>query len=166
MLALAHPGPVGGRVMDRRIAECQGNPLALMELPRGFTPAEMAGGFGLLDATALPRRIEESFRRQVAAQSATMRQLLLIPAAEPIGDPVLVRRAADRLGLDVDIQLAAREQAAEFVRFGTRVTFRHPLLRSAIYHAATPDERRNVHRVLAQLTDPIVDPDRRAWHRA
>jgi hypothetical protein len=92
LLALAHPGPVDDRVLDRIIAECQGNPLALLELPRGFTPAELAGGFGLFGATALPRRIEESFRRQLAALSPTMRQVLLVAAAEPVGDPVLVWR--------------------------------------------------------------------------
>ena len=166
LLALAHPGPVDNRVLDRIIAECQGNPLALLELPRGFTPAELAGGFGLFGATALPRRIEESFRRQLAALSPTMRQVLLVAAAEPVGDPVLVWRAVDRLGLSADTDLASQEQSAGFVDFGSRVTFRHPLLRSAIYHAATPQERRNVHQALAQVTDPVVDPDRRAWHRA
>ena len=166
LLALAHPGPVDDRVLDRIIAECQGNPLALLELPRGFTPAELAGGFGLFGATALPRRIEESFRRQLAALSPTMRQVLLVAAAEPVGDPVLVWRAVDRLGLSADTDLASQEQSAGFVDFGSRVTFRHPLLRSAIYHAATPAERRNVHHALAQVTDPVVDPDRRAWHRA
>lgn len=166
LLASAHPGPVDDRVLGRLIAECQGNPLALLELPRGFTPAELAGGFGLLDASALPSRIEESFRRQVAAQSPTMRQVLLVAAAEPVGDPVLVWRAVDGLGLSPDIDLADREDAAALVRFGARVTFRHPLLRSAIYHAATPEQRRNVHRVLAQVTDPVADPDRLAWHRA
>jgi DNA-binding CsgD family transcriptional regulator len=166
LLALTYPGPVDDRVRDRIIAECQGNPLALLELPRGFTPAELAGGFGLLGATALPRRIEESFRRQVATLSPTMRQVLLVAAAEPVGDPVLVWRAVDRLGLSADADLASRERAAGFVEFGSRVTFRHPLLRSAIYHAATPAERRGAHQALAQVTDPVADPDRRAWHRA
>ena len=166
LLALAHPGPVDDRVLDRIVAECQGNPLALLELPRGFTPAELAGGFGLLGTTALPRRIEESFRRQIAALSPTMRQVLLVAAAEPVGDPVLVWRAVDRLGLSADTDLASQERAAGFVTFGSRVTFRHPLLRSAIYRAATPEDRRHVHQALAQVIDPVVDPDRRAWHRA
>jgi hypothetical protein len=143
------------------------NPLALLELPRGFTPAELAGGFGLVGTTTLPRRIEESFRRQVATQSPTMRQVLLVAAAEPVGDPVLVWRAVDRLGLSADIDSAAQEEAAGFVEFGSRVvTFRHPLLRSAIYRAATPEERRSAHQALADVTDPVIDPDRRAWHRA
>ena len=79
---------------------------------------------------------------------------------------MLVWRAVDRLGLSADTDLASQEQSAGFVDFGSRVTFRHPLLRSAIYHAATPAERRSVHHALAQVTDPVVDPDRRAWHRA
>ena len=167
LVALAHPGPVDDGVLNRIIAECQGNPLALLELPRGFTPAELAGGFGLVGTTTLPRRIEESFRRQVATQSPTMRQVLLVAAAEPVGDPVLVWRAVDRLGLSADIDSAAQEEAAGFVEFGSRVvTFRHPLLRSAIYRAATPEERRSAHQALADVTDPVIDPDRRAWHRA
>jgi hypothetical protein len=110
LLALTHPGPVDDRVLDRIVAECQGNPLALLELPRGFTPAELAGGFGLLGTSALPRRIEESFRRQIATLSPTMRQVLLVAAAEPVGDPVLVWRAVDRLGLGADIDLASEER--------------------------------------------------------
>src|SRR6476646_9205662 len=96
-----------------------------------------------------------------------MRQVLLVAAAEPVGDPVLVWRAVDRLGLSADIDSAAQEEAGGFVEFGSRVvTFRHPLLRSAIYRAATPEERRSAHQALAEVTDPAVDPDRRAWHRA
>jgi DNA-binding CsgD family transcriptional regulator len=166
LLALAHPGPVDDRVRDRIIAECQGNPLALLELPRGFTPAELAGGFGLLGAAGLPRRIEESFRRQLATLSPAMRQVLLVAAVEPVGDPVLVWRAVDRLGHSADADRAAQKLVAGFAEFGSRVRFRHPLLRSAIYHAATPEQRRHAHRALAQVTDPVVDPDRRAWHRA
>jgi DNA-binding CsgD family transcriptional regulator len=166
LLASAHPGPVDDRVLERIIAESQGNPLALLELPRGFTPAELAGGFGLLSAAALPRRIEESFRRQIATLSPTTGQVLLVAAAEPAGDPVLVWRAADRLGIAVDTDPASHQEAARFVEFGSRVAFRHPLLRSAIYRAATPEDRRKVHWALAQVTDPVADPDRRAWHRA
>ena len=166
LLALAFPGPVDDSVLDRIIAESQGNPLALLELPRGFTPAELAGGFGLLSSAALPRRIEESFRRQIATLSPTTRQVLLVAAAEPVGDPVLVWRAVDQLGIGVDTDLVTREAEAGLVEFGSRVTFRHPLLRSAIYLAATAEDRRNAHRALAQVTDPDADPDRRAWHRA
>lgn len=166
LLVSAYPGRVDDGVLDRIVAESHGNPLALLEPPRGFSPAELAGGFGLLSSAALPRRIEESFRRQIATLSPPTRQVLLVAAAEPVGDPVLVWRAVDRLGIAVDSDGASKEAAAGFLQFGTRVIFRHPLLRSAIYHAATPDERRKAHWALAQVTDLTADPDRRAWHRA
>lgn len=163
LLASAHPGPIDDRVLDRIIAESRGNPLALLELPRGFTPMELAGGFGL-GSIALPRRIEESFRRQIATLPATRRQVLLVAAAEPVGDPVLVLRAVDRLGIGVDA--AITPAAARLAEFDTRIRFRHPLLRSAIYQAASPEERRSAHGALAEVTDPVKDPDRRAWHLA
>jgi DNA-binding CsgD family transcriptional regulator/tetratricopeptide (TPR) repeat protein len=164
LLAAAHPGPVDERVLQRIVAESQGNPLALLELPRGFTPMELAGGFGL-SGVAVPRRIEESFRRQIATLPAATRQVLLVAAAEPVGDPVTVWRAVDRLGIGID-GATSPIAAADLVEFASRVRFRHPLLRSAIYHAASPDERQSAHRVLAQVTDPVADPDRRAWHLA
>jgi DNA-binding CsgD family transcriptional regulator len=164
LLASAHPGPVDHRVLDRIVAEARGNPLALLELPRGFVPMELAGGFGL-SATAFPDRIEESFRRQITALPTTTRQVLLVAAAEPVGDPVLVWRAVDRLGVGVDPGTAP-QAAAGLVEFASRVRFRHPLLRSAIYRAASAEERRRAHAALAQVTDPVVDPDRRAWHLA
>ncbi|MHA6621460.1 helix-turn-helix transcriptional regulator [Pseudonocardia sp. DLS-67] len=166
LLASAHPGPVDDRVLDRIVAESRGNPLALLELPRGFTPAELAGGFGPFGSAALPQRIEESFRRQLTTLSPMTQQVLLIAAAEPVGDPVLVWRAGDRLGIGMDTDLVSREASAEFVEFGSQVRFRHPLLRSAIYQAAPPDARRKAHWALGQVTDPERDPDRRAWHRA
>jgi DNA-binding CsgD family transcriptional regulator/tetratricopeptide (TPR) repeat protein len=166
LLALANPGPSDDLVLDRIIAESQGNPLALLELPRGFTSAELAGGFGLLGSDALPRRIEESFRRQTALLSPMTRQVLLVAAAEPVGEPVLVRRAVDQLGIGANVDLAFREAGEQFLAFGSRVTFRHPLLRSAIYRAASPDDRRRAHWALAQATDAVADPDRRAWHLA
>ncbi len=166
LLALVHPGPADDAVLERIVAESQGNPLALLELPRGFTPAELAGGFGLLSSVALPRRIEESFRRQIATLPPATRQVLLLAAAEPTGDPLLVWRAADQLGITMETDLAAREAATRFVELGSRVTFRHPLLRSAIYRAAATEDRRKAHWGLAQVTDPVADPDRRVWHRA
>ncbi|MFC7279297.1 AAA family ATPase [Paractinoplanes rhizophilus] len=165
LLESAYPGPTDKRVLDRVVAESHGNPLALLELPRGFTRAELAGGFGL-SPVVLPGRIEESFRRQIATLSPMTRQVLLVAAAEPVGDPVLVWRAVDRLGIAVDAEAASREAAERFVDFGPRVRFRHPLLRSAIYRAATGAERRRAHGALGQVTDPVTNPDRRAWHRA
>lgn len=166
LLASAYRGPMDERVLERVIAESQGNPLALLELPRGFTPMELAGGFGLNTFT-LPRRIEESFRRQIATLPAASRRMLLVAAAEPVGDPALVWRAVDQLGMGIGAEaVTSLATAAELVEFGSRVRFRHPLLRSAIYRAASAEERRSVHRALAQVTDPVADPDRRAWHLA
>src|SRR3954453_1735469 len=161
---LAIQGPLDERVRDRIVAEASGNPLALLELPRAMTPAELAGGFGGPDAPGLAGRIEESFRRRLDPLPAPTRCLLLIAAAEPLGDPVLVWRAAERLGIAADAAMPAT--VAGLFELGARVRFRHPLGRSAVYRAASHEERRTVHRVLAEATDPGVDPDRRAWHRA
>ena len=150
-----------GPVRDRIVAETGGNPLALLELPRGLTATQLAGGFGLLGTQTLPGRIEASFLRQADTLPAPTRQLLLVAAAEPVGDPVLVWRAADELGI-----AAAFAEIDGLLTLGERVTFRHPLVRSALYGSATPPERRAVHLALANVTDSTVDPDRRAWHLA
>jgi len=152
------------RVRDRIVAETQGNPLALLELPRGLSPAQLAGGFGLTGAQAVPGRIEESFRSRLEALPAGTRLLLLVAAAEPVGDAVLVRAAAGRLGIAASAAAAA--EADGLVEIGTRVRFRHPLVRSAVYRSASSAERHALHAALAEATDPQIDPDRRAWHRA
>jgi DNA-binding CsgD family transcriptional regulator len=157
-------GPLDTRVRDRIVAETRGNPLALLELPRGLTPAELAGGFALPDAMPLSRRLEASFRRRLDALPADTRELLLLAAAEPVGDPVLVWRAAGQLGIRA--QAATPGADAGLLEFGTHVRFRHPLVRSAAYRSASLQERQDIHRALAQVTDPELDPDRRAWHRA
>jgi DNA-binding CsgD family transcriptional regulator/tetratricopeptide (TPR) repeat protein len=157
-------GPLDERVRDRIVAETGGNPLALLELPRGLTPAELAGGFGLPDGQTLPGRIEDSFRRRLEALPAATQRLLLIAAADPLGEPLLVWRAAE--GLGVGSRATEPAERAGLVEFGARVRFRHPLVRSAIYQAAPLEDRRSVHGALADATDPEVDPDRRAWHRA
>jgi DNA-binding CsgD family transcriptional regulator len=164
LLESALPGRLDDRVRERIVAETRGNPLALLELPRALTPAEMAGGFGLLDAPALSGRIEESFQRRLEALPDETRQLLLVAAADPVGEPALVWRAAATLGLGPD----AAEPAANagLVEFAAQVRFRHPLVRSTAYEAAPLSERRRVHAALADATDPDFDPDRRAWHRA
>jgi DNA-binding CsgD family transcriptional regulator len=156
--------PLDEQVRDRFVAETRGNPLALLQLPRGLTPTELAGGFDLPHPRGLSGRIEESFRQRVQELPAQTQRLLLVAAAEPVGDPMLVWRAADVLGIDVEA--AAPAEAAELIEFGTRVRFRHPLVRSAIYRAAPLADRRSVHRALADVTDRDIDPDRRAWHRA
>jgi DNA-binding CsgD family transcriptional regulator len=161
LLAAALPGTLDDGVRDRVIAEAHGNALALLELPRSATPAQLAGGYGV---PAVPRRVEDAFRRRVDPLPVDARRLLLLAAAEPVGDPLLVWRAAERLGIDVD---AARPATADgLVELGTGVRFRHPLVRSAIYGAASPADRRAAHEALAAVTDPEADPDRRAWHRA
>ncbi|TMM18141.1 MAG: LuxR family transcriptional regulator, partial [Actinobacteria bacterium] len=164
LLAAALPGRLDERVRDRLVAESRGNPLALLEVPRGFTPAELAGGFGLPDVTPLPNLIEQSFRRRLEPLPTETRRLLLTAAAEPVGDAALVWRAAERLG--VGLGAAGPAEAVGLVEIGVRVRFRHPLARSAAYRAAHLHERREVHRALADATDAELDPDRRAWHRA
>ena len=164
LLASGIHGPLDERVRERIIAETRGNPLALLELPRGLTPAELAGGFALPDARPLADRIERSFLRRVRSLPPKSQQLLLTAAAEPLGDVTLLWRAAERLGVGPDA--VAPAEAAELLELGARVRFRHPLVRSAIYRGATPEERREVHGSLADATDPETDPDRRAWHRA
>jgi DNA-binding CsgD family transcriptional regulator len=158
------PGRLDERVRDRIVAETRGNPLALLELPRGLSAAELAGGFGLPGAPALATRIERSFLRQLQSLPPRTQRLLLAAAAEPIGDVTLLWRAAGRLGVGADA--AAPAEAAGLIELGARVRYRHPLLRAAVYRAATLHDRREVHRALAEATDPGADPDRRAWHLA
>jgi DNA-binding CsgD family transcriptional regulator/tetratricopeptide (TPR) repeat protein len=164
LLESALTGPLDARVRDLIVAETGGNPLALLELPRGLTSAELAGGFGLPGAVSLPGRIESSFARQLEALPYQTRLLLLLAAADPSGDRALVWRAAGRLGIPV--QAAAPAVEAGLADFGARVRFHHPLARSAAYRLAPFTEIQEAHAVLAEVTDPVTDPDRRAWHRA
>jgi DNA-binding CsgD family transcriptional regulator/tetratricopeptide (TPR) repeat protein len=151
-------------VLERILTETGGNPLALLELPRGLTPAQLAGGFGLPVALPLSAGIEQSFTRRLVRLPRDARRLLLLAAAEPVGDPALLWRAARQLGLPETAADAAESEG--LVRLEGAVVFRHPLVRSAVYRAAEPSERREAHRALADATDPRIDPDRRAWHRA
>ena len=164
LLDSALAGPLDARIRDLIIAETRGNPLALLELPRGQTPAELAGGFGLPAVTPLTGRIEDSFSRQLDALPAQTRRLLQLAAADPSGDRALVWRAAERLGIGVQAGTPAVE--AGLVEFDGHVRFRHPLTRSAAYRSAPLAERQQLHAVLAEVTDPRLDPDRRAWHLA
>ena len=157
-------GPVDPRVRDRIIAETRGNPLALLELPRAFTAAELAEGFEQSDLVPLASRIEEGFVRRLSTLPYETRRLLVAAAAEPLGDATLLWRAADVLGLGANSAHAA--EAAGLIKFGAQVRFRHPLVRAAAYRSASADERQEIHRALAAVTDGDVDPDRRAWHRA
>ncbi|MFB4313872.1 AAA family ATPase [Actinomadura sp. 21ATH] len=156
--------PLDEQVRDRILTETNGNPLALLELPRGLSPTQLAGGFGLVEAQAVPERVEEGFRRRLAALPAETRTLMLVAAAEPTGDPVLIWNAAGRLGVPASAVEPA--QADGLLEIATWARFRHPLVRSAVYSAASWSERRAAHGALAEATDPDSAPDRRAWHRA
>ena len=164
LLESALPARLDDRVLERVVVETRGNPLALLELPRGLTPAQLAGGFGLPAAVPLSASIEESYRRRLARLPPDARRLLLIAAADPVGEPALIWRAAERLGITATA--AETVEAEGLLTLGPRVVFRHPLVRSAVYGASGLSERREIHRALADATDPGTDPDRRAWHRA
>jgi len=164
LLDVALTAPLDARVRDQILAETRGNPLALLELPRGLTPQELAGGFGLPTTARISDGIEENFRRRIEVLPDRTRRLLLIAAAEPLGDPALVWVAAAQLGVGAEATAPATE--AGLIEFGTRVRFRHPLVRSAVYGSVSPQERQLVHAALADVTDAHQDPDRHAWHRA
>lgn len=164
LLSSLATGPLDERVRDRIVAETRGNPLAVLELTRGLTPDQVAGGFGLSRLGAVSGRVEESFRRRLAALPAATRRLLVVVAAEPGQDAALIWRAARRLGLTPED--AEPASSAGLVDFGGQVRFSHPLVRSTTYRSAQPEERRAAHRALADATDPATDPERRAWHRA
>jgi DNA-binding CsgD family transcriptional regulator len=157
-------GPLDERVRDRIVAETHGNPLALLELPRGRSPSELAGGFGLDGAPALAGRIEQRFQERLAELPPATRLLLLIAAAEPVGEPLLLWKAA--AALEIDAGAAAPAADAGLIELAAQVRFRHPLVRSAVYAAAAPEDRRRVHQALADASDAALEPDRRAWHRA
>jgi DNA-binding CsgD family transcriptional regulator len=164
LLAAALAGPLDARIRDIIVAETRGNPLALLEVPRGLSPAELAGGFGLPGAPRLGDRIQDSFTMQLDALPDQTRRLVQLAAADPTGDRQLLWRAADQLGIPV--QAAAPAVEARLVEFGTRVRFSHPLARSAAYWSASLSDRQQMHAALAEVTDGVADPDRRAWHRA
>ena len=149
-------------VLERILAETRGNPLALRELPRGLTTTQLAGGFGESEVSDLSGRIEGSYVRRLETLPDAVRRLLLVAAAEPVGDPLLVRRACERLGIDfLDV-----DATDGMLTVGERVTFDHPLARAAVYRSARVTERRETHLALAEATNREIDPDRRAWHLA
>ena len=156
--------PLDDQVLERLVVETRGNPLALVELPRGLTASQLAGGFGVLAAAPVHAGIEESFLRRLAALSRDSRLLVLIAASDPTGDASLVWRAAERLGIPESAAFGAESNG--LVAFRPGVAFRHPLVRSAVYRSAGSDERTEVHLALAEATNSKSDPDRRAWHRA
>jgi AAA ATPase domain len=164
LLQSAIVGRLDVQVRDRILAEARGNPLALLELHTAVNTVELAGGFGVRDARPLATRIEDRFADRAKSLPTDAQLLLLIAAAEPVGDPALLWSAAALLGVDADAAAAA--EATGLIEFGARVRFRHPLVRSALYRTALMVERQRVHRALAEAKDVALDPDRRAWHRA
>jgi DNA-binding CsgD family transcriptional regulator len=164
LLATVISGPLDESVRARILEETHGHPLALLELYRGRSAADLAGGFALPDAGDLPRRIEDQYAARLGELPAGLQRLVLLAAADPVGDPALIFRAAQVLGLDTGT--ASLAAASDLLEFGANVRFRHPLVRSAAYRAADADDRRAVHAALAAVTDPLADPDRRAWHLA
>jgi DNA-binding CsgD family transcriptional regulator len=164
LLETVMPGRVDERVRDRIVAETHGNPLALLELPRGMSAAELAGGFAVPASAGLSDSIEDGFRRRLDALPADTRRLLQLAAADPVGEPLLLWRAAERLGIHP--QAATPAVDAELVEIGAQIRFHHPLVRSAAYRSASPAERYELHAALADATDAEVHPERRAWHRA
>jgi DNA-binding CsgD family transcriptional regulator len=164
LLTRAVPGRLDDQVRERIVAETRGNPLALLELPRSMSAAELAGGFELLPADDLPGHIEERYLQRVHALPEATQQLLLLAAADPLGDATLVWSAAQRL--EIETTALAPADDADLLEVGARVRFRHPLVRSAVYRAASLGDRQRVHEALAEATDPELDADRRAWHRA
>src|SRR3954451_5451706 len=164
LLSSVIPGRLDDRVRDRLVAETRGNPLARVELPRGRSIGELAGGFELPGAGTLPSQLEDLFRARIAALPEATQRLMLLAAADPVGDATLLWRAAATLGLE---RQAAEPAAGERLLEGRAPRrVRHPLVRSAAYRAALATERHAVHAALAAATDPETDPDRRAWHRA
>jgi DNA-binding CsgD family transcriptional regulator len=157
-------GPLDAAVSDQIITESHGNPLALLELPRTWNAADLAGGFGLPGSLPVVSKIERSYARRLVQLPSDAQLLVLTAAAEPAGDPMLLHRAAQTLGLD----MAAADTAADagLLEVNGGVEFTHPLVRSAAYRSAVAADRHRVHRALAEATDAATDPDRRAWHLA
>jgi DNA-binding CsgD family transcriptional regulator len=162
LLAEVVPGRLDERVADRIVAETHGNPLALRELPRGMSAAELAAGFGR--PVAVARALEDSYQRRLDALPPDSRRLLQLAAADPVGEPLLLWRAAERLGIDPGAATAAIDSG--LFEISPQVRFGHPCARAAVYRSASPQERGALHAALAEATDPELDPDRRAWHRA
>jgi DNA-binding CsgD family transcriptional regulator len=163
LLSVVH-GPLDVAVLDQLVTESHGNPLALQELSRTGAKPGLAGGFGVLDGRPVVGKVEQSYALRLAGLPQPTRLLVLAAAAEPLGDPVLLNRAAEHLGIDFAAIGPAVDEGLVDVR--ARVEFAHPLARSAVYRTATAADRQSVHRALAEATDPGIDPDRRAWHRA
>ena len=164
LLASVATSPVDSHVADRIITATRGNPMALLELTSELTPAQLGGASLLPEPLPIGAQLQDVFFRRLKSLPASAQTLLLLAAAEPSGDSVLLWRAAKNLGLNGDALAPA--EADRLIIVGPQITFRHPLIRSAVYHSAPLDERQRIHEALAVASDPLIDPDRRAWHRA
>ena len=157
-------GRLDSRVVNRIVGETGGNPLALLDLPGRMTAAELAGGFELPAVGELPAHLEHHYLRRIKQLPEATQRMMLLAAAEPVGDAPLVLRAGRMLGIETGALAAA--EAAQLLQIGTSIRFRHPLVRSAAYRAAPPGSRQQAHEALAEASHPDSDADRRAWHRA
>jgi len=162
LLCSVTPFALDWEVEDRIIAEARGNPSSLLELPRSLSPGQVAGGYALPRSVAVTRHVEDCFRHRLQQLPADTRGLLIVAAAEPLGNPAVVLRAAETLGFGA--AAAAPQEWDGLLKIGAKVVFRHPFVRSSVYHAASMAERRRAHSALAAATDAVSDPDRRAWH--
>jgi DNA-binding CsgD family transcriptional regulator len=152
-------------VADRLMTQAAGNPLALVELPTTLSGAQLTGAAPLPAQLPLTAGIERVFLDRCRRLPPEVQTLLLVAAADDAGHVATIRAAAGSLGADPD-SLDAAERSGLLVVEGDTVRVRHPLVRSAVYQAATSRERREAHRALAEAIDPEGDPDRYAWHRA
>ena len=164
LLEFAAGGRVAGPLARRVLSEAAGHPLTLIELG-----GELREGRAIPDAVpGLPMRVGERLERlyldRVRDLTPAAQTLLLVAAAERLGNPEQVRRATEMLGFDPEV--AMLPEVRRTLSLSPRVTFSHPLMRAAAYWGASPSERRRVHAALAKVTDPSTDPDRQAWHVA
>lgn len=157
-------GRIDSRVRDRIVAETAGNPLALLEVLGDLGAAALAGGYLVPDAHPKASTVETRYSARMSALSAEARLLLTMAAAEPIGDPALLARAA--ADLEIGDEALTELRSTGLVEVDARVRFRHPLVRSVAYATAPVEQRQRVHDALARGIDAAADPDRRAWHRA
>ena len=164
LLTAAVPGHLDQRVRDRIVAETRGNPLGLLELPRGMSEAELAGGFAVSARATVPGHLQDHYLQRIRALPEATQRLMLLAAADPTGDTALLWRAAQTLGVGRAAAVAASSE--QLLEVGSLVRFRHPLVRSAAYTAATAEDRRAAHLALAAATDAEVHPERRVWHQA
>lgn len=156
------PGPIDDEVRARIVSETEGSPVALAGVLGQVKPGEFAGGFGSPSAIPSAPGMDGSFLHRLERLSEDARLVLLVAAAEPLGSPGLLWRATDALGVPAAVVDGVQE--AGLLRLGAIVRFQHPGLRSAVYEAAGLSQRRRAHRALAEVTDPVEDADRLAWH--